>query len=70
MVAKRAKASCTYQESSDDYVEKFGSTQGSGAPRILLSTVSPRPTKRAAAASYARRQRYKYRDDSDADDVD
>ena len=51
-------------------VEILGSTQGSGAPGILKSTASSRPTKRAPAASFARRQRYNYRDNSNTEDGD
>ena len=61
-MAKRAKASRTYD------VETMGSTQGSGAPVISQYTASSRPAKRAVAASSARRHRYNYRDDSDAED--
>ena len=34
-MAKRAKSSCTYRDSSDDDVGIFGSTQGSGGPGIF-----------------------------------
>ena len=69
-MAKRAKASRTYQESSDDDVEILGSTQGSSATGILHSTASSRPVKRSVAASSVRRHRYNYRDNSDAEDGD
>ena len=69
-MAKRAKASRTYRDSSDDDVEILGSTQGSSAPGILQSTASSRPTKRAVAASSVRRHMYNYRDNSDAEDGD
>ena len=51
---KRAKASRTDLDSSDNNVEMLGSTQGSGAPGILQSTASSRLAKRYAAVSYAR----------------
>ena len=70
VTAKREKARCTHLDSSENYVEILGSTQGSGAPRILKSTASSRPTKRYAAASSTRRHRYNYRDDSNAEDGD
>ena len=66
VMAKRAKASRTYQDSSDNDVEILVSTQGIGATGILQSTASSRPAKRAAAASSAIRHRYKYRESSDA----
>ena len=69
VLAKRAKASRTYRDSSDDDVEILGSTQGSGAPRILQSTASSRPAKRYAPASYERRHIYTYRGDINAEDV-
>ena len=69
-MAQRAKESCAYQDSLEDDVEIFGSTQRSGAPGILQSTVSSRPANRAAAASFARRHRYNYRDDINAEDID
>ena len=67
-MANRVKASRTYRDSSDGDVEILGSTQGSSAPRILQSTASSRPAKRAVAASSVRRHRYNYRDNSDAED--
>ena len=67
-MAKRAKASRTCRDSSDDDVEILGRNQGSGAARISHSTASPRQAKGAAAAYSARRHRYNYRDDSDAED--
>ena len=67
-MVKRAKASRTYQDSSDDDIEILGSTQGRSAPGIYYSTASPRHTKRSAVASSARRHRYNYRDGSDAED--
>ena len=70
VMAKRAKASRTYRDSSDDDVEILGSTQGSGAPGIFQSTVSSMPAKRDATASSARMHRYTYRDDNDAEDGD
>ena len=70
VLAKRAKASRTYQDSLDDDVEILGSTQGSGAPGILQCIASSRPTKISAAASSARRHRYNYRGNSDAEDGD
>ena len=67
MMAKREKASLTYRDSSYNDVEILGGIQGSGAPRMFQSTVSPRSAKRAAEASFARRHRYNYRDDSYAE---
>ena len=67
-MGKREKESCTYQDYSDDDVEILGSTQGSGAPGILQSTMSSRPAKRYAVVSSARRHLYNYRDQSDAED--
>ena len=66
-MAKREKASRTYRDSSDDDVEIFGSTQGSGAPGTSKFTASSKPAKRYAAVFFARRQRYNYIGDSDAD---
>ena len=54
-MSNRAKASRTYRDSLDNYVEILGSTQGSGAPIIFQSATSSRPAKRDAAASSARR---------------
>ena len=70
VMAKREKARFTHRDSSDDDVEILGSTQGSGAPRILQSTASSRPAKRSASASSARRHRYNYKDNSNEDDGD
>ena len=69
-MSKRAKASRTYRDSSDDDVEILGSTQGSSAPGILQSAASSRPAKRAGAESSVRKPRYNYRDNSDAEDGD
>ena len=68
MVAKREKASRTYQDSSDDDVEILVSTQGISAPGILKFTASSRPAKRAVTASSVRRHRYNYGDNSDSED--
>ena len=65
-MAKREKASRTYQDSLDDDVEILGS----GVPGILQSTTFSRPAKRAVAASSARRYRYNYSDNSNAEDDD
>ena len=67
-MVKRAKASRTYRNSSDNDVEILGSTQASGAAGIFQSTALSRPAKRDAAASSARRHRYNYRDDSNAEE--
>ena len=69
-MAKRAKASCTHRDPSDDDVEILGSTQGSDAPGISQSIALLRPAKRAATESSARRHRYNHGDDSDAEDGD
>ena len=65
---KREKASRTYRDSSEDDVKILGSTHGSGAPGILQSTASSRPSKRSAAKSSAIRNRYNYREDREAVD--
>ena len=70
VMAKRAKASRTYQDYSDDDVEILGSTQGSSSPGIFQSTALSRPAKRAAAAPSVRRHKYNYRDDSNVEDGD
>ena len=64
----RAKASCTYRDSSDNDVEILVSTQGSGAPGISQSIALSRPAERAVVASFARRHRYNYRDNINAKD--
>ena len=69
-MAKKEKARRTYRDSSENDIETLGSTQESGAPRILKSNASSSPAKRAAAPSYARRHRSNYRGDSDAEDGD
>ena len=69
-MAKKAKASRIYRDSSEDDVEILKSTQGSGVPGNFQSTASSSPTKRDAAAPSARRHRYSYRDDSNAEDGD
>ena len=68
VMAKRVKASRKYRDSSDNDVEILGSTQGSGATRILQSTAPSRNAKRAAAASSMIMHMYNYRDDSYAED--
>ena len=68
VMAKRAKASRKYRDSSDNDVEILGSTQGSGATRIFQSTASSRTAKRSAAASSVKMHRYNYRDDIYAED--
>ena len=55
VTAKRAKASRKYRDSSDDYVKKLATTQGSGEPGILKFTASSRNSKISVAASYTRR---------------
>ena len=70
MTAKRAKASRTYRDSLDDDVEILGTTQGSGATGIFQYTVLSRTSKRSAVASYAIRNMYNYRDNSDTEDGD
>ena len=70
MISKRAKASRTYRDSSDNDVGILGSTQGIGAPVIVHSTASSGPAKIAAVASSLIRHRYSYRDDSNAEDGD
>ena len=66
-MAKRVKSSRTYQDSSGDYVEILGITQGSSAPIIFQSTASSMPAKRASAESSVIRHRYSYRGNSDAE---
>ena len=66
-MSKREKASRTYRDSSDNGVEIFGSTQGSGATVIFQFTASSSPAKRAVVESSVRRHRYNYRDNSDAE---
>ena len=68
MTEKRAKASCTYQDSSDNDFEILGSTQVSGAPKILQATALFMTAKRPAEASSARRHRYNYMDDRNTED--
>ena len=69
-MAKRAKASRTYRDSSEDNVGILGSPQGSGAPGISQSTTFSRPAKRDTAASSARRHMYNYRYNINAEDDD
>ena len=70
VVAKREKSSRTYRYSSYNYVEILGSTQGSVAPGILQPAASPSPAKIDESESSARRHRYNFRDESDAEDGD
>ena len=67
---KRDKASHTCLDSLDDDVEILGSTQGSGAPGNFQSAASSRPAKRDTIEYSARRHKYNYRGDSDAEDGD
>ena len=67
MISKREKASRTYRDSSENGVEIFGRTHGSGATVIFQFTASSSPAKRAVVESSVRRHRYNYRDNSDAE---
>ena len=52
---QEGEASRIYRDSLDDDVEILGTTQGSGAPKILQSDVLSRTPKIAVAASSTRR---------------
>ena len=68
LTTKKLKVSHTYLDSLDDDVEILGRNQGNLVPGILQSTTLTRLAKRAATASSAKRNRYTYIDNSNAED--